>query len=504
MKIEATNSRLFITEFSLERVPGLYSSGGAALYQQEPARVLTNLFRSADALIEHASRLVGMAEQAYFFRKMDAVDRVADLLLKLPLPPNYLSAAVYFKAISVARLGTGDTAEAKSLFERVAEHGAGPHKARAFLALGTFPGLDGDTDSELRFYAEAARASLSSDCNDPFTVVHSRKMMAVLKGMDGDHRGSLNDLEGLLPLARAIGAAYPQSFCDVLNSYAVELAGAGRTQEAGNVSRIVVSSRFASAYPEWHETFQEVEEKRAATTIAVVQPPTPAITPSNVLHLPLGRTGAKSVKTKSRHQILSYSEWKQRADQTKMKQAWRDAVVTNEPDNVLRAEAFEVIGPDGEVRGSFRSAGGKTMLSMSGGKLSIGMVVTDDGTAEMGIIDRSEAAVASGREKRISLGIHPDPENGQCSTGLVVSAQRSDSRFEIALDGPEETPLITLYGPKGRKRMQLLALSNGKSVIRFYDRKERMKTELLVEDFNQIESLMSSTKLRLSRSRANS
>jgi hypothetical protein len=85
--------------------------------------------------------------------------------------------------------------------------------------------------------------------------------MAILKAREGFHGSSIKDLESCLPFARY---ADPLSYYDYLNSYAVELSEAGRKDEARNVSRIVLASPLAFAYPEWQETAQELKEPNRA------------------------------------------------------------------------------------------------------------------------------------------------------------------------------------------------------------------------------------------------
>jgi hypothetical protein len=56
----------------------------------------------------------------------------------------------------------------------------------------------------------------------------------------------MRDLENLEPLIRY---AEPRLYYDFLNSYAIELAEAGRKQEARNISRIVIAPPSALLIP---------------------------------------------------------------------------------------------------------------------------------------------------------------------------------------------------------------------------------------------------------------
>ncbi len=482
----------------MKRILGQLHPGGVGLYQQDAVIALIKSAGGVTTLARYADHLVSVAEDAHTVRNLATVSRIGNLLVELPLPPQYWSIGAYFEAISMKSRGPDGRTEAAEMLHKAFDHASPRYKSKVLLSLGADARRSYDLDAGFMLYAEASRAASCNGCCDPLSLVQAQRMIAVLKSMNGDHKQALAHLASLLPLARMIGSEQPHAFYDFLNSYAVELANVGLLEEARNASSMVVSSRFAPAYPEWRETYEDIADKRRSSPVVAAIPASAAS--GNVIPMPSPKTAPRTASPGAHNRLLSYVDWKQKAERTKRDQDWRDAVVSKEPECVLRAEAFEVVGPDGEVRGSFRSAGDKTVLSMSSGKLSIGMVVTEDGTAEMGIIDRSDSAVAAGRERRVSLGVRPDPENdGRSSVGLVVSAQRSDSRFEIALDGPDETPLITLYGSKGRKRMQLLALKNGKSLVRFYDRRERIKSEMVLEDFDRIESLLKSASRKISR-----
>src|SRR4029077_3907719 len=89
---------------------------------------------------------------------------------------------------------------------------------------------------------------------------------------EGNHRGALALLESLFPLANSMRSSQPHVYHDYLNSLAVELCEAGRLEEAKNVSQIVLASPYASAYPEWRDTREEIELRglRASrSTVAV-------------------------------------------------------------------------------------------------------------------------------------------------------------------------------------------------------------------------------------------
>jgi hypothetical protein len=86
----------------------------------------------------------------------------------------------------------------------------------------------------------------------------------------GDHRGALADYENLSPLVWIVGRQNPPYFYFYHNELAVELAEAGRLAEAEAALSVALASPFAHAYPEWHETRDEIAAKRASATPSVV------------------------------------------------------------------------------------------------------------------------------------------------------------------------------------------------------------------------------------------
>ena len=110
--------------------------------------------------------------------------------------------------------------------------------------------------------------------------------------------------------------AEPHVYYDCLNSYAVELAEAGRRQEARNVIRHVLASPFAFAYPEWRETGDELDLGRNRPPQSVV-PFAQETKPQNLLRMPVAEpehsifsAEAAFSRTKQPARILDYTEWK--------------------------------------------------------------------------------------------------------------------------------------------------------------------------------------------------
>src|SRR5205085_5872237 len=176
-----------------------------------------------------------------------------------------------FLGVAANRKGNGDQDKARQFFELVAGTASDPLRAKAILSLAAVASNLKDYQSQLRYLVESAKAS-----RDISTTVKAHLGIAIYKGREGLHKQSLSDLENLYTLARH---SQPVVFFDYLNSLAVELGEVGRKDEARNVSRIVLASPFAPAYPEWRQTAEDLRPARRSFVAFSSHP-------SNVLTLP--------------------------------------------------------------------------------------------------------------------------------------------------------------------------------------------------------------------------
>lgn len=119
--------------------------------------------------------------------------------------------------------------------------------------------------------------SKASTCDDLVTLVEAQRGIAVLRGLEGDHRAALRDLERLMPLAHLIGKRGHPSYFAFLNSYALELSESGKPDEAERVADAVAASPFINQYREWRETIVEIEAKRKRSSTIAVSYPTLAL-----------------------------------------------------------------------------------------------------------------------------------------------------------------------------------------------------------------------------------
>jgi hypothetical protein len=201
---------------------------------------------------EHlGNRLIQQAEQAHAFRLFSEVREYGQVLSNIPIK-KYQAAGHYYLAVAANSKGNGDQEKARNLFEMVVDTAPESYKAKAILSLAAVALRSKDYQSQLEYLIESARTSV-----DVSTKVRAHLGIAIYKSMEGFHKQSLEDLENLYPLARL---SSPVVYFDYLNSLAVELGEADRKDEARNVSRIVLASPFAPAYPEWQETANDLKE----------------------------------------------------------------------------------------------------------------------------------------------------------------------------------------------------------------------------------------------------
>ena len=239
------------------------------LYQRF-TQILTRALRTRQAVNELAGKLIYVADQAYAARQFDVLGFLGQLLANLS--SAHESTGYYYQALHLNHKGLEDIPYARSLFEEVADDAQSQYRHRAVLALGSTFVRAGDHRAAMSLYREALRHMARDRIFDPVTLCIVNRMAAVIKALEGDHNGAVDDLERLFPLARIAGSSQPYAYYDYLNAMAVELAAVGRIDQARRVSEMAIASPFAPAYPEWHETFDEIEYKlrRASRSIVAV------------------------------------------------------------------------------------------------------------------------------------------------------------------------------------------------------------------------------------------
>lgn len=150
-------------------------------------------------------------------------------------------------------------------------------------------------------------------------------MFSIIKSVDGNHRGAVADLEALFPIARTIAPWYPNEFYNYLNSLAIELGEIGRLQEAKNVCKIVLASPLLSAYPEYRETWDDIQVRRYRTSRSVLLLNHSSLNIDNVVRLPLPERDEVASPEKSYR-----SPFHQQASVTVL-EAWKEGKMVKEP-----------------------------------------------------------------------------------------------------------------------------------------------------------------------------
>ena len=205
-------------------------------------------------------QLIQSAETSYYFRDIESQHEIALLLQSFGYPFNQVGK--YYESIYLYR--SGQFEKARELLECVAESAPSRYRSRALLSLAGVEERIGRFEESLRLRLQV------SSCDDPVTFIEAKYSMAARRGIEGEHRAALRDLERFLPLAHIIGKRSHPAYITYLNSYAVELAESHRTEEAEQVANIVAASPFLGRYPEWQDTVAEIAAKRKRSRFVAV------------------------------------------------------------------------------------------------------------------------------------------------------------------------------------------------------------------------------------------
>ena len=300
--------------FSFKRWAELQRPISPGEFYQHLASELIKAVQTKEVLSQLGNDLINLAEYAYSLRRMDTLEQISQILLSLPLACEYRSIARYYQALCIKRKGR--FSEARTLLERIAEEAPIGYRARAIQSIGSIAFDSGDFQSALPFYIEASKAATRKQGCDPLAAFYTQHMMAVLRSIDGDNRGALEDLQSMFPLARAVGSAYPPIYCNYLNSLAVELTEAGRLQEAEHACRITLAPWFANAYPEVRETWDDIALRGRRASRSFVSFAKATLEPDNLFHLPvqdhfgLCAPDSSLAKIDSSARVLNFQSWK--------------------------------------------------------------------------------------------------------------------------------------------------------------------------------------------------
>jgi tetratricopeptide (TPR) repeat protein len=255
-----------------------------------------DLLRGISSYEQLGNRLIQQAEQAHTFRQFDRVKEIGQILFNFPLK-QYSSIGTYFIGVALNSCGNGDQDKAKGMFELVVDTAPDKYKAKAILSLAAVSFHIQAYDAALRFYNETIKAAPLDS-----STIHASRTIAIIKAMEGQHQAAVRDLENLYPLAKY---AAPHVYFDYLNSLAVELGEVGRKDEARNIMRVVLASPFASAYPEWRETAEELKpSRRSMVTVGAIN--------YNLLAMPQREPSEQPTVQSKPARVLSIAKWKKK------------------------------------------------------------------------------------------------------------------------------------------------------------------------------------------------
>jgi tetratricopeptide (TPR) repeat protein len=268
MQAAAITSR-FLTGFSSKA--GLADSeivvSHGRLIQHIVASHLAQTVHSHETFLTLANTLIHSAEQVYMLRNVDALEEVSSVLMNLPID-GARQIGLYYYALAINRKGQRDEAEA--LLEAVANKAPITYRARAIQTLGGNCHDKGQLDEAARFQFEALRLASDQNAHGLQTTLLAHLEISHLKSDKGDHKGALGVLESISPLVQTVARRNPLYFYFYHNELAVEFAELDCVAEAEAASAVALASPFATAYPEWSETRDEIAAKRASATPSVI------------------------------------------------------------------------------------------------------------------------------------------------------------------------------------------------------------------------------------------
>jgi hypothetical protein len=222
-------------------------------------RLYQQLFRGLGSYEALGNRIIRQIKVAHAFRQVERVRELSTLLLNISIKEYQFIAQYYLIWCDSRKLGFQPEA-----LERITEQ-TQTYKSQVLFSRAAFEVKTGEMGNAVYFYTEALKTSRTVSDH-----VSARVAIAMVKSLEGFHQSSLKALEDVIPLIKHVE---PGLFFNFYNSYATELAEAGYKEEARNISRIVIASPFAPAYPEWQETARDLKEPdRAFISVPSIEP----------------------------------------------------------------------------------------------------------------------------------------------------------------------------------------------------------------------------------------
>jgi tetratricopeptide (TPR) repeat protein len=232
-------------------------------------------------------KYIALGERAHGFRDADALERIGQGILELPLGAQASSVGNYYTALSINRRGQQAYPEANKLLAQVAENAPATFRAKAMVALGTNLNIGGDRDGAMSAFTEAGK--LAGRCG--YGGLHPVCILGIedafFDNRNGDHQSALAVLRRLSPLINSISGQYPALLHFYYNNLAVELAKTGHHEEAKGLYPVLAASPFLRVYPEWQETCADLAAMTRPASRSVISVEEPLPSASNLLMLPV-------------------------------------------------------------------------------------------------------------------------------------------------------------------------------------------------------------------------
>jgi hypothetical protein len=159
------------------------------------------------------------------------------------LPSEVQIIGQYYQAYCQQQAGQTDAS--RVTLSKVADEAPPGYRERAILELGGSYIDSGESQASAPYCVEAARAARRTDF---LTHVQAIWNLAIVRSVDGDHRGALQDLEQLSPVISALGRYHPTLYYDHFNSLAVEMSAVGRNREAKQIISKLLALPIAGRY----------------------------------------------------------------------------------------------------------------------------------------------------------------------------------------------------------------------------------------------------------------
>jgi len=326
--MQRVNSNFFINNLLYPLHP---RTGAIKVAPKLSAAAVTVMESAMSASRRLLATYIDTGERAHAQRNVDALRLVGDSILELPLVGASSLIGRYYQALAINRQGPQAYPRANKLLLEVADRAPAIFRAKARVALGTNANICGDKKTAESMYAEALTIIGSCGQGGLHPTFLIRFQHAYFKTSKGDHRGALEDLEKLAPLAQLIGQRYPALLQLYYNNLAMGLLRAGRIDEAELLCRILAASPFKRAYPEWGEPLALLASKRqqplgqAQVTGAGFARSTPVAVRQHTNVFLLPTTGASAIAPeegspadshRKRGRVLDFTGWIGRKTQT--------------------------------------------------------------------------------------------------------------------------------------------------------------------------------------------